>query len=1318
MPKKKPKPISVKVADGGKLASTLAENAVGLANYTEKRNIRRDLEGEVLRDGTDIIRIEGRKDFHILPGSGPIGGLHEFTDHDGNRSAIGCRGGSIFAYLGNDKHLSYMRDRPIVPARVVLTLEGGSVVGASLINSGFGYYGTPVNGVRPTFEEEDGATGGGLDLRFTAEDGRIIEVEILDGGNGYGDSLEIEVVNVPYVDPGYFSESTIPAGWIEISRGLHYRGDGSPARRWEIVESSGYVIINNGYDLPRIYHTDWDEAVPLYGMRESNIASVGTIHKYGGNLICGDITRIVDGQEFLANDSTVGFYGCVYDDPGVNSSFKIERVSYSIMWSAYGHPWLYEQGFEGSIQKGSARFKLKHDAGKVGGIGATFSVGDPVYIPLAGINGARLDLKNSSNTVIEGISAVSNIFYKKEHGLDDGERIRIVDIGSGSGLGVGSDYYVVILSDDTFQLANDIGRRATATLTLNGTSLSYKITDPGAGYDTDAVSISTTGLSMESESVERPYIRVRLNNLGQVSGLRVMDDGELKPVEDASLEFYPVEVSDGVDEIIEIQIGRPVQNIVDIPVSIRDMIIMRPNLHDEFQSIIQGGVKQEVSVRIQYSPPTVVPTLKEYFRVDISEESYLIETDTYDGVLQENDVHWSVSEDEIIGFLVSKINADSRIVKAKTVQGGFILESLIAGRGFDVSIATSETGQEGAETNVRLSTITPNSTGGATDAQIEEAYLALYGRPKLDQIDNAFNNPVKILGVKGPYDLIGVSGEMMGRVSQSSNHNYQITLLLDKDTTGELEVKVEYDFSAKFHASEGVVLDEDYDNDRAAALFLAGLAEFIQDNPVLSEVIDCHAYGVSEKEPWIWIWAKDPSRTVEVSNIIREEGGEFTAGNKVHNQWNEPTGTVIPGSEGDPGTWYETQQGALFYLPDGEDDWIYWGLGEEYDDDLIDEHSDIIGGWVYVPAYRDSTYCGHGMFIMDRRPEWGMEFVLDAFASSDALDTEIRRFVNIGGVYVYDFSLGAGYQDWQEDGSAINKFEPLGDYMVGYRKNGIFVMSKTTNPQIPFGLKTVYTGQAVPTFPNSVMNILGNKHIYWGNDGPYEISVGAFYPVVSMKAVAASSFWRNFTGDKEAVFAVNNPSNFEYYLSIPGEGTLCYDYKYDTFSTSELRFLAATTMHRFEEDGGFWFIMALEGGLNEIVRHVRGSAFMYDPVTKSLKPFVGIIQYGMTDLGDSLNNKTIDTVALDVKGGETLDVGFYSAYNMDEKYLWGEDEPDTTLDTIDIGDGDRAIFLHMEGIFFQLRMEIPSQGNMNFKYLGYTMMARGTFSRSIEMENH
>lgn len=97
----------------------------------------------------------------------------------------------------------------------------------------------------------------------------------------------------PASDDGYMADGYVQSAigsWTIIGSGFSRNGN-----RWQAIPvGPGYVIFNNGYDLPVSYQINESEVVPIYEIREAGIAKVGTIAEYSGALMAADVSTLKD----------------------------------------------------------------------------------------------------------------------------------------------------------------------------------------------------------------------------------------------------------------------------------------------------------------------------------------------------------------------------------------------------------------------------------------------------------------------------------------------------------------------------------------------------------------------------------------------------------------------------------------------------------------------------------------------------------------------------------------------------------------------------------------------------------------------------------------------------------------------------------------------------------------------------------------------------------------------------------------------------------------------------------------------------------------
>jgi hypothetical protein len=116
------------------------------------------------------------------------------------------------------------------------------------------------------------------------------------------------------------------------------------AYRWEIVDVQNHVIINNGVDLPIVYKSEYDQAEPLYSLRENGVVSVGTISEYQDRLFCADITIITDGFDTWFEQAT-NPYGDILSS-SLYGQVLTQRYQFRTLFSAEGEPKLFNTGVD------------------------------------------------------------------------------------------------------------------------------------------------------------------------------------------------------------------------------------------------------------------------------------------------------------------------------------------------------------------------------------------------------------------------------------------------------------------------------------------------------------------------------------------------------------------------------------------------------------------------------------------------------------------------------------------------------------------------------------------------------------------------------------------------------------------------------------------------------------------------------------------------------------------------------------------------------------------------------------------------------------
>lgn len=152
-------------------------------------------------------------------------------------------------------------------------------------------------------------------------------------------------------------------------------GSGFTATWWQGESIDGYLVLNNGVDLPVYYRVEDSAVVPLYELREIGFARVNTMTVVNGFLMFGG-THQIPSTELTAwmNGATpYGKYTGVTND-----------IGFEVIWSDYGKPTNWAPVISGTIQS-SNKFSVVLDHPSM-----AFPVGTRLAVTNAGPNGGIL----------------------------------------------------------------------------------------------------------------------------------------------------------------------------------------------------------------------------------------------------------------------------------------------------------------------------------------------------------------------------------------------------------------------------------------------------------------------------------------------------------------------------------------------------------------------------------------------------------------------------------------------------------------------------------------------------------------------------------------------------------------------------------------------------------------------------------------------------------------------------------------------------------------------------------------------------------------
>ena len=158
--------------------------------------------------------------------------------------------------------------------------------------------------------------------------------------------------------------------WLEIASDLE------PGHRWEMFNVDGFVIFNNGKELPFTWELDDPSVTPIYELREQGVGAVETITEFNGALLCGDILDIPQGDllGILNGADPFGVYEEEVDG---------DRRRFRLLWSAFGKPRRFGVTVDGSITATTPTLTLNYKP-------VEWVVGTSLLIVGAGASGGNL----------------------------------------------------------------------------------------------------------------------------------------------------------------------------------------------------------------------------------------------------------------------------------------------------------------------------------------------------------------------------------------------------------------------------------------------------------------------------------------------------------------------------------------------------------------------------------------------------------------------------------------------------------------------------------------------------------------------------------------------------------------------------------------------------------------------------------------------------------------------------------------------------------------------------------------------------------------
>ena len=345
---------------------------------------------------------------------------------------------------------------------------------------------------------------------------------------------------------------------------------------------------------------------------------------------------------------------------------------------------------------------------------------------------------------------------------------------------------------------------------------------------------------------------------------------------------------------------------------------------------------------------------------------------------------------------------------------------------------------------------------------------------------------------------------------------------------------------------------------------------------------------------------------------------------------------------------------------------------------------------------------------------------LDEFATYSTVDTEVAK----SGA----FSGTAGFDDLQDDGSAVLKMVKLQNVLVIYKETSIFIAEYTGDTLSPFRFNFVkIPASKALKYRHTVANVEGMAHIYAGDSAFYTFDLASRKPkeLPDFKNADALFFDNATSANTENIYAADNQITKEIWFVTNGSSSdkaLCFDYLFNTLSTTSASITAASTIQKpgTEED---WFVMGTSGGVvlvygltHEGFGRWTGKTYFYRRGNKEYSAteenYASVMESGAEDFGDGFNEKDLRSYVLHLAHASdspatTLDI---SGYHNVGDIVSGD--TDNVLETrvFDDPDTKNLLPLYYKQHYFQDKITI-STGNA--QVAGKTYEVAGVDSRSF-----
>ena len=294
-------------------------------------------------------------------------------------------------------------------------------------------------------------------------------------------------------------------------------------------------------------------------------------------------------------------------------------------------------------------------------------------------------------------------------------------------------------------------------------------------------------------------------------------------------------------------------------------------------------------------------------------------------------------------------------------------------------------------------------------------------------------------------------------------------------------------------------------------------------------------------------------------------------------------------------------------------------------------------------------------------------------------------------VTMHDFAaLLSGYNELGGSGNRIINSMVLGDFLVVYSEQGVWIGTVTGQQQEPLVFDRQYTGSNALFYQDAIGNVEDEYHLFAGKQRFWTFDLVKKRPVYHKKLNFVQKEY--FPEADQTVHIVENDLDKEIWLCLPEESnkTIVYDSEQDTVDTIDATFSAGSSVKNpfvliADDDTDIWFVLGGFDGQVYLYKHDEDGADVYH--RKGLD-YSSVLQMGLGSFGDDFYAKNLNSYTLlyqDESEDVTVQVEFLRSINP-------KAVPDVAATTTVTKDHNYKP-THFRGIYWSVRLTITGQGN-------------------------